>query len=105
MGGQPGNPSTGAFRLRVHGLVERPLTIDFAALLAAPQTTLDLDVHCVTGWSVLGAPFAGVQLQALAERAVVRPSARYVVFEAAHRYTANVPLREALKENVLIVHR
>ena len=105
MGGEPGNPSTGAFRLRVHGLVERPLTVDFAALLAAPQTTLELDVHCVTGWSVLGARFAGVRLKALAERAVVRPSARYVVFEAAHGYTANVPLREALKENVLIVHR
>ena len=38
-------------------------------------------------------------------RAKPRASARYAILEAAHGYTANVPLREVLKTNALIAHR
>lgn len=105
MGGEPGDPSLEAFRLRVYGEVERPLTFTFAELLALPQSKLTVDVHCVTGWSVLGASFTGVALKELADRAKVKPSARHVIFEAAHGYTSNVLLREALAPNVLVAHR
>jgi DMSO/TMAO reductase YedYZ molybdopterin-dependent catalytic subunit len=104
MGGEAGEPSSKNFRLRVHGKVKTPLLLDFAALLALPQAELGVDVHCVTGWSVLGARFRGVRVRDLAERAGVQSSARYVIFEAAHGYTANVPLREALAPNVLVTH-
>src|SRR6188768_640881 len=96
MGGEPGDPSLERFGLTVHGEVESPFTLTFAQLLAMPQTELVVDVHCVTGWSVLDARAKGVLLTDLAARAKVKPSARHVVFEAAHGYTANVPLREAL---------
>jgi DMSO/TMAO reductase YedYZ molybdopterin-dependent catalytic subunit len=105
MGGEAGDPSPSAFRLKVHGLVEKPLDLDFAALLALPQVTLPLDVHCVTGWSVLGAKWTGVRVSELAKRAKVKSGARHVVFEAAYRYTSNVPLREALADDVLVAHR
>ncbi|HEY6557147.1 MAG TPA: molybdopterin-dependent oxidoreductase [Polyangiaceae bacterium] len=105
MGGDAGDASPAAFRLRVHGAVEEPLSLSFRDLLALPQVERALDVHCVTGWSVLGARFGGVALKELAARAKAKPAARYVIFEAAHGYTANLPLREALKPNVLIAHR
>jgi DMSO/TMAO reductase YedYZ molybdopterin-dependent catalytic subunit len=105
MGGEEGNPSPGAFRLTVHGLVEHPLELTFADLLALPQVTLAADVHCVTGWSLLGAKWTGVPVAELARRAGVKPEARHVVFEAAHGYTANVPLRDATKDDVLVAHR
>ncbi|MFO7178116.1 MAG: molybdopterin-dependent oxidoreductase [Pseudomonadota bacterium] len=104
MGGEPGDPNPARARLRVHGEVDAPFELTYAELLALPQLDLALDVHCVTGWSVLGARFRGVGVKALAERARVRPRARYVIFEAAHGYTANVPLREALAPNVLVAH-
>ena len=105
MGGAAGKPGRGTFRLRVHGEVERPFTLNFKQLLKLGPAKLALDVHCVTGWSVLGAPFEGVRLKTLAKRARLKKSARYVIFEAAHGYKANLPLREALKPNVLIAHR
>jgi DMSO/TMAO reductase YedYZ molybdopterin-dependent catalytic subunit len=105
MGGDAGDPNPGAFRLRVHGEVEHALSLSFRDLLALPQVERALDVHCVTGWSVLGARFTGVALRELAARAKPKPGARYVVLEAAHGYTANLPLREALKPNVLVAHR
>ena len=105
MGGAEGDPSPGAFRLRIHGEVEQPFTLDFAELLRMPQVEQVCDVHCVTKWTVLGAKWTGVKLTDLAARARVKPQARHVIFEAAQGYTANVPLREALLPNVLIAHR
>lgn len=102
MGGEPGDPSLEHFRLAVHGEVETPYTLSFAELLAMPQTTVEADVHCVTGWSVLGASFKGVLMSDIAARAKPKPSARHVIFEAAHGYTANVPLREALGPKVML---
>jgi DMSO/TMAO reductase YedYZ molybdopterin-dependent catalytic subunit len=105
MGGEEGDPSPAKFRLRVHGEVEAPFELGFSELLALPQAELAVDVHCVTGWSVLGARLKGVKLRDLAERAKVKSAARHVIFEAAHGYTSNVQLREALKPNVLVAHR
>jgi DMSO/TMAO reductase YedYZ molybdopterin-dependent catalytic subunit len=102
MGGEPGDPSLEHFRLRVSGEVEAPYTLTFPELLAMPQTALAVDVHCVTGWSVLGAKIQGVLLKDLAARARVKPSARHVIFEAAHGYTSNVALRDALGPNVMV---
>jgi len=103
MGGRPGSPSRTEFTLKIHGLVERPMTLSFDELLANfTHIEQACDVHCVTGWSVLGVVFKGVRLADIAN--AVRPTrrARHVIFEAAHGYTANVDIEEALKPNSLI---
>ena len=105
MGGEPGDPSPSAFRLKVYGEVDAPFELDFAALLAMPQAEQACDVHCVTGWSMLDSKWTGVRVADLAERAKIRGSARYAIFEAAAGYTANVPRAEALAPSVLVAHR
>jgi DMSO/TMAO reductase YedYZ molybdopterin-dependent catalytic subunit len=103
MGGEPGDPSLEHFQLKISGEVEAPYTLSYADLLAMPQTAQAVDVHCVTGWSVMDAKVKGVLLSDLAARAKVKPSARHVIFEAAHGYTSNVPLREALGPKIMVV--
>jgi len=105
MGGEQGSPSPGNFRLRVHGEVEQPFELSFAELLAMPQVEQSCDVHCVTKWTVLDSRWTGVRVADLIARARPKPSAHHVIFEAAHGYTSNVRLREALAPNVLIAHR
>jgi DMSO/TMAO reductase YedYZ molybdopterin-dependent catalytic subunit len=105
MGGDEGDPSPGNWRLQVHGEVDSPFALDFGELLAMPQVQEECDVHCVTKWSVLGAPFTGVRVADLAARAKVKRSAHHVIFEAAYGYTTNVPLHEALAPDVLVAHR
>jgi DMSO/TMAO reductase YedYZ molybdopterin-dependent catalytic subunit len=105
MGGEAGSARIEDFRLQVHGEVERPFTIDWKQLIAMPATRQVADVHCVTGWSVLGAAWTGVQVKYLAERAGLKPTARHVIFEAAHGYTANVRLAEALRPDVLVAYQ
>ncbi len=104
MGGEPGDGRRSAFRLRLSGELARPVTLTFADLMKLPQHSIEADVHCVTGWSVLGARWKGVSLVDIAERFGVKPQARHVIFGAAHGYTANVPRRDALKQNVLLVY-
>ena len=70
-----------------------------------PQIDQTCDVHCVTKWTLLDAHFTGVRISDLAARAKVKRAARYVIFEAAHGYTANVPMREAMKPTSLVAHR
>lgn len=105
MGGDPGDPSKSKYRLRVHGEVANELDLDFRALLGMKQVTQDLDVHCVTGWTVLGARWTGVKLKTIADAAKVKDTARHVIFEAAHGYTANMPIKEALVDAAMLAHK
>jgi DMSO/TMAO reductase YedYZ molybdopterin-dependent catalytic subunit len=104
MGGAQGDPDKSSFRLKVHGEVEAPFEIDFAELLGCEQVEQQSDVHCVTGWSLLGARWQGVRIADLAARAKPKPTARHVIFEAAHGYTANVRIDEALANDALVAH-
>jgi DMSO/TMAO reductase YedYZ molybdopterin-dependent catalytic subunit len=85
--------------------VKTPFELDYAALLNLPQVEQEADVHCVTGWTMLGGLWRGVQVGLLAEKAGVLGEARHVIFEAAHGYTANVPLAEATAGNVQVTYR
>ena len=105
MGGEEGPGDVKSFRLRVHGLCKTPFEVDYAGLLKLPQVEKVADVHCVTGWSMLGGMWKGVQISALAEKAGMEKEARYVILEAAHGFTANVPLKEAFADNALITYR
>ena len=105
MGGTEGDPSAANFKLKVYGEVDAPFELTFKELLALPQTDQSCDVHCVTKWTMLDATFTGVRVKELADKAKVRKAARHVIFEAAHGYTSNVPIAEALAPNVLVAHR
>ena len=105
MGGDPGDGQAKSFRLRVHGKVKNELELDYAALLKLPQTEQEADVHCVTGWSLLGATYKGVLLAHLAVKAGVQDKVKHVIFEAAHGYTTNVPYKEAIAGNVMLTYR
>ena len=105
MGGQEGDGEVKSFRLKVHGLCKQPFEVDYAGLLKLPQVTKEADVHCVTGWSLIGRAWKGVQIATLAEIAGIKSEARYVIMEAAHGYTANVPLKEATADNALVTYR
>jgi DMSO/TMAO reductase YedYZ molybdopterin-dependent catalytic subunit len=105
MGGDEGDGDIKKFKLKVHGLVKKPFEVTYEGLLKLPQVEKSADVHCVTGWTLLGGLFKGVQISKLAEIAEMKSEARYVILEAAHGYTANVPLKEAMADNAMITYR
>jgi len=73
------NPA--AWRLRVDGLVRRPLSLALEDLHAMPRTSYTVKHHCVEGWSAV-ATWHGVPVSAIAERCELLPAARYVRFDS-----------------------
>jgi DMSO/TMAO reductase YedYZ molybdopterin-dependent catalytic subunit len=104
MGGRPGTATVDNFTLQVRGEVEKPLVLSYQDLLALEQVQLTCDVHCVTGWTLLDSRWSGVRLSTIMRLAKLRKEANFVIFEAPAGYTANIPLTEARKENVIIAH-
>ncbi|HEX4422500.1 MAG TPA: molybdopterin-dependent oxidoreductase [Kofleriaceae bacterium] len=105
MGGEEGDGDVRNFKLRVHGAVKSPFEINYEGLLKLPQVTKEADVHCVTGWSLIGGLWKGVQIATLAEKAEVKGEAKFVIFEAAHGFTANAPMKEATADTAMVTYR
>ncbi len=76
------------YRLRVRGMVERPLEFSLDALRALPQRIQITRHDCVEGWSVIG-KWQGVQLSHLLKLAHPKAGARHVVFHCFDDYGAD----------------
>ena len=70
------------WRLRIDGLVNRPLSLSMADLRRLPSRTQITRHDCVEGWSAIG-KWQGVQLGPLLKTAGLKPNARYIVFHCA----------------------
>jgi DMSO/TMAO reductase YedYZ molybdopterin-dependent catalytic subunit len=90
--------------LTIDGAVEEPVTLDWAAFQALPQTDDVSDFHCVTTWSLMDSAWKGVQVSALVALARPLDKATHLMAHAYDGYTTNVPLSEALKDDVLLVY-
>ncbi|MBE9606070.1 sulfite oxidase-like oxidoreductase [Acetobacteraceae bacterium H6797] len=92
------------FRLRVEGLVEKPVRADWDEFMAMPQSEMVVDIHCVTQWSRYDNSFTGVKALDLLAMAQPKPNARFVIFHSYDGYTTNVPLEEFAQPDVMVAH-
>lgn len=87
--------STEDWSLRVHGLVDRELTLDYQALLGRPMIELDATIACVSnyvGGDLIGnARWLGCRLDDLLEEAGIDPAADQVVGRSVDGFTAGFP--------------
>ncbi len=98
--------SKAAWNLRVHGLVNRPFTINYADLRAMPATHLTRDFQCVTGWRVHDVGWTGVRLADLLDRAGVQPSARALRLTSFDgTYTESLTLAQARRADVVAAYQ
>ncbi|MGW5686151.1 sulfite oxidase [Nonomuraea sp. NPDC003754] len=119
----------GEWRLRIDGHVRHPLTLDLAELQARPQVTQRVTMECAGNgrarldprpisqpWldeAVGTAEWTGTPLAPLLREAGIRDGGADVAFTGADHgvergveqdYTRGLPLAEALREDVLLVH-
>lgn len=93
------------WNLTLSGLVKRTQTFTWGEFLAFPQVEDVSDFHCVTSWSRLDNHWVGVRFKDIANHCEVLPSAKFVYIKAFDGYSTNLPLEEAMKYDVLLVHR
>ena len=104
LGGRP-QVSHDRWRLRVYGAVAAPFVLTWHAFERDFEHVDDVsDFHCVTTWSRLDMPWRGVRLADVLAAAEPLETARAVMCHAYDGYTTNLPLAEALKPDVLLVH-
>jgi DMSO/TMAO reductase YedYZ molybdopterin-dependent catalytic subunit len=96
--------SSSTWALDLRGAVAHPQTLRFDDLCALEQTDDTSDMHCVTTWSKLQMRWRGVRFSLIAALADPSPDAAHVLIHASDGYTTNLPLSEALKDDVLLVH-
>jgi DMSO/TMAO reductase YedYZ molybdopterin-dependent catalytic subunit len=94
-----------AWDLRVTGLVESPLRLSRKEFNALPKIQRVSDFHCVTRWSRFDNHWEGVAFQELLARVHPKPEAAYVLLHAEQGFTANVPLADLDREEVLLATR
>lgn len=93
------------WRLSVRGMVQRPVTLDWAEFLAMPQSQMRSDIHCVTTWSRYDNVWAGVATRDLLDLVQPRDEAAVVMLHSYDGYTTNVPLRDFASAQALIAHQ
>jgi DMSO/TMAO reductase YedYZ molybdopterin-dependent catalytic subunit len=68
-----------SFRLKIDGLVRKPLSLSLAELKELPSRTQVTQHNCDEGWTAIG-QWTGVPLAHLLKMAELAPEARYIVF-------------------------
>jgi DMSO/TMAO reductase YedYZ molybdopterin-dependent catalytic subunit len=99
------------WRLEIGGLVDNPVSLSWTDFLALPQAEDVSDFHCVTTWSRYDNHWRGVRFKTIAELAVPKEDARFVLCtgydhfpDSRVPYTTNLPLDRAVEDDVLLVH-
>jgi DMSO/TMAO reductase YedYZ molybdopterin-dependent catalytic subunit len=92
------------WRIRVFGLVEQEVELDWEQFTSLEWVGRTADFHCVTQWSSLDNAWEGVRCSTLFAAAGPRPEAHFVVAHCYGDYTTNLPLDVAMAEGIL-AHR
>jgi DMSO/TMAO reductase YedYZ molybdopterin-dependent catalytic subunit len=97
------------YRLRVDGLVARPLDLSLEQIRQLPSRTQITRHDCVEGWSAIG-EWTGVPLSYLLQMAGVGNGTRYVVFHCADDllgqglYYESIDLVDAYHPQTIMAH-
>jgi len=97
------------FRLRIEGLVEKPLVLSMEELEALKDKTEFVTLECignpVGGDSISNALWDGVTIKKILEKAVPRKGIVKTVFHAEDGYSDSVPYSLSLSADVFLAYR
>jgi DMSO/TMAO reductase YedYZ molybdopterin-dependent catalytic subunit len=94
-----------SWRLRIDGLVERPIELSYQDLLALPKAEQISTFHCVTGWVVKQVHWAGVRFHDLLATVQPRPQAQALHFVSAENpYDDYLTMQEVRLRDVMLAY-
>lgn len=96
------------WRLRVDGLVQRPLDLSLDQIGRMPSRSQITRHDCVEGWSAIG-QWIGVPVSAVLDRARLKDSARFIVFHCADTlgpwaYYESIDLNDAFHPQTILAY-
>ncbi|RLT38588.1 MAG: sulfite oxidase-like oxidoreductase [Chloroflexi bacterium] len=97
-------PNLNGWDLRVFGLVGEEKRFSWADLMALPQQTQTVDIHCVTRWSKLDTSWTGVAWRDFVKLLDVDPKATHVMAHCDQGYTTNIGLDILDDDDTMLAH-
>ena len=94
------------WRLKVEGLVEKPLTLRFNEVQALPRTTQTKNFVCVEGWGLDDQKWEGVHLREIFSKVKISQKAKFVSFYATGgQYSDSLSIQESLEPETMLAYR
>jgi DMSO/TMAO reductase YedYZ molybdopterin-dependent catalytic subunit len=97
-----------AWRLKLGGLVERPLSLSLADIWSRPRQTQALTLSCISnpvGGDLISTGFwTGTPFKGILDEAGLKPGVREIAIESADDFYESVPLEEAMDPRTLLVY-
>ena len=96
----------GTWRLKVGGLIEKPLTFRFDEVQALPGTIQIKSFICVEGWGLDDQRWEGIHLKEIFSKVKISPKAKFVSFYATGgQYSDSLSIQEALEPETMLAYR
>ena len=92
------------WNIKTFGEVDSIRSFSFDDVMKLPQTEITCDIHCVTRWSKLDTTWVGIKFTDFLPLLGVKPEAKYVLIHGDNDYSANVPLADLMRDNILLAH-
>ena len=100
------HPDLRTWRLKVEGLVEKPLTLRFDEIQALPTKIQERNFICVEGWGLDDQRWEGVHLKEIFSKVKISPKAKFVSFYATGgQYDDSLSIQEALQPDTMLAYR
>jgi DMSO/TMAO reductase YedYZ molybdopterin-dependent catalytic subunit len=94
------------WRLKIEGLVEKPLTLRFDEIQALSKKIQVNNFVCVEGWGLDDQKWEGVHLKEIFSKVKIIPKAKYVSFYATGgKYHDSLSIQEALEPETMLAYR
>ena len=101
----PQHVDIASYRLKVTGLVDKPLSYTYTDVLSGHKVYEKLvTLDCVEGWSVK-ILWEGVLVTDLIDPAGISPRANTVIFHAYDGYTTSLPLAYIKDKNIMLAYK
>ena len=97
------DPARWSFTLKVGPRPVKRWT--WAEINALPQTSVRVDLHCVTRWSKLETSWQGVTVDTLLEAANLTPPTDFVLANSFDDYSTNVPVADLVGGKAMVALR
>jgi DMSO/TMAO reductase YedYZ molybdopterin-dependent catalytic subunit len=94
------------WRLKIEGLVEKPLTLRFDEIQPLPKKNQVNNFICVEGCGLDNQKWEGVHLKEIFSKLKISPKAKYVTFHATGgKYKDSLSIQEALEPETMLAYR
>jgi DMSO/TMAO reductase YedYZ molybdopterin-dependent catalytic subunit len=86
------------------GVIGEPVALTIDQLLAMPAVSLQVDIHCVTAWSVPDALWLGVSTRQLSSECQLSENVTHALVHSHDGYSANLALADLFADDSIIAY-